>query len=357
MRVTSLIMLFLIFGVHAFAQDTYVVGNGESLSTIARNHLGTAAAYKEIAELNNIAPPYRIRAGQELILPRREPPAPPVRSLDSGVVATDRPATPRPTAHPQEFILVDASGKVELIRDAVATPLAKSVRIRPGDTLRTGAQSRVLLSGKSGERVVLEENVSFLIRELTSGLADRRIVLRIDEGTVRFFAPKSPFLTRYLLETPTGSVSLRSGECQISVFPPEITAVSFFQGKGVAQLPLGELEIPEGWGIRLKTLERPEVAQPLPRRPGIILETAPRIAILAAATDPGMNVVIDAFSDPDKQIRVGSRRADVDRLGVAVSRFVLPAGKYWFGARAENPDGLVSEYTDVGPVEILDKLP
>lgn len=50
----------------------YVVKPGDTLSSIARRQLGSASRFKEIAELNDIRDPDRIRVGQRLRLPRRE---------------------------------------------------------------------------------------------------------------------------------------------------------------------------------------------------------------------------------------------------------------------------------------------
>lgn len=48
---------------------TYTVRVGDSISKIARDMLGTMARWPEIAQLNNITPPYTIFPGQTLQLP------------------------------------------------------------------------------------------------------------------------------------------------------------------------------------------------------------------------------------------------------------------------------------------------
>jgi nucleoid-associated protein YgaU len=45
------------------------VARGDSLYTIASRALGNSTRWREIAELNGIAPPYRLDVGQELRLP------------------------------------------------------------------------------------------------------------------------------------------------------------------------------------------------------------------------------------------------------------------------------------------------
>jgi nucleoid-associated protein YgaU len=48
---------------------SYVVADGDTLSTIAKRLLGSAARWKEIAELNGIEDPTRLRVGRRLRLP------------------------------------------------------------------------------------------------------------------------------------------------------------------------------------------------------------------------------------------------------------------------------------------------
>ncbi|MBI1849543.1 MAG: LysM peptidoglycan-binding domain-containing protein [Planctomycetes bacterium] len=48
---------------------TYVVGQGDTLSVIAKRLLGSAARWKEIADLNGIEDPARLKIGQELRIP------------------------------------------------------------------------------------------------------------------------------------------------------------------------------------------------------------------------------------------------------------------------------------------------
>ncbi len=47
----------------------YVVAPGDTMSQIAKTQLGSARRWKEIAELNNIRPPYSLRPGDKLTMP------------------------------------------------------------------------------------------------------------------------------------------------------------------------------------------------------------------------------------------------------------------------------------------------
>jgi nucleoid-associated protein YgaU len=51
------------------AQRTYTVKEGDTLTDISRRELGTAARANEIAELNGLSDPGRIKLGQVLKLP------------------------------------------------------------------------------------------------------------------------------------------------------------------------------------------------------------------------------------------------------------------------------------------------
>lgn len=47
---------------------SYTVRNGDTLKSIAKKQLGSSAKFTAIASLNKIAPPYKVSAGQVLIL-------------------------------------------------------------------------------------------------------------------------------------------------------------------------------------------------------------------------------------------------------------------------------------------------
>ena len=49
----------------------YIVKKGDTLSAIARDHLGNAARWPEIAKLNNLDNPHLIHPGDELRLPSK----------------------------------------------------------------------------------------------------------------------------------------------------------------------------------------------------------------------------------------------------------------------------------------------
>lgn len=81
--------------------EIYQVKLGDSLTAIARDVLGDQAAWRKIAQLNNIPSPYVIRPGQQLVMPDLEVLGP--------VVVPDI-ARRVPTTQPQPPSVVKAAG-------------------------------------------------------------------------------------------------------------------------------------------------------------------------------------------------------------------------------------------------------
>ena len=74
----------------------YIVQPGDSLSIIARDELNDANKWKEIAQLNNIPPPYTIYPGQVLQLPTFsdiviDPTGQPIREFKTGLTIKAKP--------------------------------------------------------------------------------------------------------------------------------------------------------------------------------------------------------------------------------------------------------------------------
>jgi outer membrane protein TolC len=80
----------LFFAIAAAAEDSHVVTRGETLYSIARDKLGAQPRWKEIADLNRLAPPYTLRPGMTLRMP-------------------DLAAGSKPGVSPQTIALVDTA--------------------------------------------------------------------------------------------------------------------------------------------------------------------------------------------------------------------------------------------------------
>jgi len=93
-------LLIAVFAVLAAAEMSeaaeYTVRQGDSLSKIAKQQLGSARRWKEIAELNNLRDPYKLRLGQKLFLPDDGAALVPSGPPDAIV----RPVDPQPVVQP-----------------------------------------------------------------------------------------------------------------------------------------------------------------------------------------------------------------------------------------------------------------
>jgi LysM repeat protein len=343
--------------VAARAETTHTVQPGETLSSIAARYIGNSAAFRELARVNNIPSPYRLSVGQKLRIPIPIP-IPPTSRPESGSVMPLTPATlpiptaPEETIDAQELSFIDVAGEVEVIRGGDAIRVDAGARARPGDSVRTGTFSRALLAGMGGERYIIGASTTILLTELNATYADRRVVARVDNGIFELMAPETPFLTRYLIETPTGSASFRFGRVRLEVTPPALTAISVFAGECLATVPRGGVTVPTDRGVLLNTTEPPPAPAPLPAPPGLSVETTAASAIVAAATQPGQRLEFELFRDPDLQRFVASRPTPTDAFGVGLARIELPPGRYWVLARAASRAGLSSPASTAGPVTI-----
>lgn len=331
-------MPFILILLLSITSSEHIVKSGETLSSIGAAH---SLGWKLIAKENGIANPNSIRVGQRLRLPG-------VPSLS--------PVEPPPAVSHQELSIIDAVGFLEVFRGGGTLRLTKGESLFPGDVISTSRGGRALLSGMGGERVELGAQTVAVIHELSATSADRRVVVRIDRGDLTFEAPHHqdafPLLARYLFETPTGSVSTRSGKISIRVSPPENTAVSVHAGDATVILPRGSMDITAGNGLLVKTLDLPERPVPLPRAPGLSIETSPGLAIAAAATQPSYIIIFDVFEDPDYQKQVAHRVIEPDRLGIALARIPLAPGKYWMRSHAVDSRGLTGAAARATPVVI-----
>lgn len=335
----------------AYGETIHSVQAGETLSSIAARYFGTSAAYRELALVNNIQSPFRLRIGQKIRIPVSTAPAPPPASPPNPVILPI-PAPPEDPVTAQELSFIDVAGTVEVIQGGASERVDAGARVRAGDSIRAGAYSRALLAGMGGERYIIGANTTILVRELTATYADRRVVMRVDNGIFEMMAPETPFLTRYLIETPSGTASLRFGRVRLEITPPALTAISVLSGECLATVPRGSVTVPAERGVLLNTTEPPPSPVPLPDPPGLSVETTSVSAILAAAAQSGQRLEFELFRDPDLQRFVAARSLLPDAYGVGLARMELPAGRYWVLARSSSRAGLAGTTSTRGPIVI-----
>jgi LysM repeat protein len=360
-KATLGIALFLLAQIVS-AETVHVVGPGETLSKIAARYLGSPGLAARLAAHNNIADPNRIAIGQKIRIPEGAAAVAPTGSSSTAVPSRPgRPgpplpspaATPSPEAEGQRLVAIEVSGPLGIVRDGALIQAGAMSEIRPGDSLRTAPTGRVLLSGMNGERYLLGPDVSLLVEELSASYADRRCLLRLDKGWIHLQAPETPFLTRYLIATPSGSISARHGELIIEVLPPALTRVSVVSGRAVGTVPMGSIEIPAQTGLVLKTTDPPPLPRPLPSVPGLSITATKRSIIVAAAAAEDETVIVDLYRDEALQKHMARRTSRTDRMGLVLERIEVEPGEYWIMTQSMDRDGLVGAGRLAGPIAII----
>ncbi len=334
----SLALILLAFALPAFAETVHVVQPGETLSRIAARTLGHAGRAAEIARLNALSNPNLITVGQRLRIPDGATPIAGLRTVPLSPAATRVPESPEA----QDMAVVDITGGLELMRAGEPREIGVGTRLRAGDSLRTSAAGRVILAGMNGERLTLGPSATVHVREASSTLADRRLILRLDEGTLRLQAPETPFLARYLIDAPTGQVSARSGDIQVSAVSAERMIVDVWDGRTSVTVPRGTRNLVVGQGAVFLTTDLPAPAVALPPPPGVSVATSARSVIAAAAASPGHTVIFELFADRDLQKRAALRTVATDVFGLATVRLEPGPGTWWLSIRSQNRDGLSS---------------
>lgn len=335
------------------AETVHVVQPGENLSLIAQRDLGSSRRAGEIARMNALANPNVLRVGQLLRLPSSTSDST-GHAADIAASALMSLTTTHISASPeaQELAVVDMTGGLEVMRNGEEINVSNGTKLRAGDSLRVSGTGRALLAGMNGERLELSGGATALVRELSSTFEDRRLVLRLDAGRLRISAPVTPFLARYLIECPIGSISLRSGDALINVTPPGLATVSTWDGRIVVNVPRGGRELSAGQGGVFRTTELPPPVTALPASPGLSVESTARSVIAAAATLPGNSVQFNVYADRDLQRLVTGRRVPADELGLATVRFELGPGTWWLAISAIDSKGLESAPSLPPPIRL-----
>jgi outer membrane receptor protein involved in Fe transport/Flp pilus assembly protein TadD len=142
-------------------------------------------------------------------------------------VAADPPAPPPLTNGVAQ--LLEPQGRVEVLRRDTTMWLraTNTLSLRPGDTIRTGSDSRALLQVSGHSAVRLGELTLFQVRETPT--APRRPLLRLVKGVLYFFHRARPASLDF--ETPLVSGAIRGTEFALSVPEDGSARLSLFDGE------------------------------------------------------------------------------------------------------------------------------
>jgi len=299
----------------------YEVQRGESLYVIAERLLEDARQWPEVARLNRLQRPSRLRPGQRLLLPA---------SLLKGTVMPAR----------AEYVrgLVRADGVAVHIGDVVTE----------GAALEVGAQGFVSLRLHDGSLLQLQANSrSRLLRLRDLPAAQRRnTLIELDQGRVDATVTPQPPGSRFQVKTPLATTGVRGTRFGVSV--PVAAARStadVVEGRidvqAAARGPEAPLQIGAGEGAVVRQGAMP-VSRPLLPAPELsrLADRVERMpADLPLVPMAGAAQFRVELADDDAFTRVlWSAEGPLPAVVAA-----LPDGHYRMRARAIDVDGLLGK--------------
>ena len=297
----------------------YDVQRGESLYVIAERLLEDARQWPELARLNRLQRPSRLRPGQRLLLPA---------SLLKG---TAMPAQVEYVRGP-----VRADGAAVHIGDAVTE----------GAALEVGAQGFVSLRLHDGSLLQLQANSrSRLLRLRDLPVAQRRnTLIELDQGRVdATVTPQSPG-SRFQVKTPLATTGVRGTRFGVSV-PQEAarTSADVVEGRVEVQAMARAVDVPlkigagEGAVVRRDAAPVSRPLLPAPDLSGLEDRVELMPATLPLVPMAGAAQYRVELADDDAFTRV--LWSGEGPLPVVIA--ALPDGRYRLRARAIDADGLL----------------
>lgn len=255
----------------------YRIVRGDTLIDIAERHLGPAAGWRQLQQLNRVADPRRLVPGTELRIPLAWLRVQPVRAE-----------------------VLHVLGAVQVQRgDAAPQPLAAGDTLGSGDLLLAGPEASLALRLADGSRLLVRPRSRVRFERLVhigpGGVPDTR--LRLDAGSVDAQVPPSPG-RRYDIQTPTAHLGVRGTEFRTQVDPEgqqtrlEVLAGAVAAARGAAAAgparrgaatATGATRVEAGYGVVLaagapaaprRLLEPPDLSTLAPRLERVPLRLA-----------------------------------------------------------------------------------
>lgn len=309
----------------AFAADNhllYHVQSGDSLSGIAKQLLVDPTRWKEIARLNGIKDPKRLKPRSVLLIP--------IDQLRLG---------------PTEATVLQTQGKVLARMHNAANAVAVSVgmTLSAGDQLITGEDASVSIGFVDGSKMLLYPNSQLTLSQI-NGIAELGFAttsVALEKGRMESeVKPQRSKASKYEIRTPTAQLGVRGTRFRTALSSDAILRSEVVEGLvGVANNK-GSVNVPSGFGtlVERNTAPLPPVALLPPPTPITnILETQTTdgsISWQAPVGATGYRVQLSSEAQGGGLIR------EWLLADTSVSWSALPAGKYVLRVRAIDANGL-----------------
>ncbi|WP_434634128.1 FecR family protein [Chromobacterium sp. CV08] len=296
----------------------YRVRAGDTLWSVASQHLLSPGYVPQLQAQNHIANPYRLSSGSVLNIPY-------------AWVKQDAAAA----------TLDEMSGQVTAQgRNGAALDLIRGQRYASGTRFSTGRDSMLRLRFRDGSLLVLNANTTLTLENQAyyPSTGAIRSQNRLDQGsTGSSVIPNLLMPSRYSIQTPSAVTTVRGTEFRVRSTAADDTAAEVLRGKVHVQGGGQEVDVPAGFGRRGKSDGgQPEALPEAPRLDGLAPRydfNPPPLRWRAGAGETGYHLALN---------RLGDGALIQERTGAAPSFYpLLPEnGDYQLSIRAVNAAGL-----------------
>ncbi len=246
------ILLVLTLFFPAFAEDPGIieitVKPGQTLSVIAREHLEDPGRWRELLKYNKIDDPNLIKPGMKLRVPG---------ALRRKALARVR------SVRPQAEGMRHGSGSWAV--------LSMGQELFADDSLRTFEKAGVRLGIGGGAEIEIRENSFVVLSEKITGGKPTSASVSLQKGLLRATVDKSKMEGRtFEVQTPSAIAAVRGTDFSLQVPDNGDTTVSCHTGLVGVTAGGKTIEVPAGFGTKVKKGEAPGPLFKLPSPPEVI---------------------------------------------------------------------------------------
>lgn len=305
------------------AEWEYVLLPGESIWRITEAHLTDMRYWRPLARRNGLRDPDLVPAGGVVRVPE--------------AWLRQREATAR-------ILGVTGSATLAPAGDGEPRAATAGTTVRDGAVLETGPDGSLVLGFADGARLLLEPESRLVVERLRlfgdGSLVDTR--LRLERGRARStVSPEKPGRSRFEIWTRPGISAVRGTGFRTALDPAgERLASEVLEGRVAVSGSGAAVEVPEGFGTRVRAGEPPE--PPVPLLPAPRLEPLPgpvdRLPLRIAVEPPDGAVAfrVELAAAPDFEPVLLSRVAESPSVTVGEP----PDGEWYVRVRAIDARGL-----------------
>lgn len=203
------------------AYEQYTVAPGDTLTSVAKEKLGNAGAWRRLQTLNRVADPNVLRPGTVLRIPA---------------------AIKTANAAAAEVLLVKGAVHVRMAANAAPAPLAAGTQLSAGASIETGSDGMVTLRFADRSRMILSPDSRLELTQLLLNRKTGEAVTRANLGRGDVEATVTPLRgikARFEVKTPGLNLAVRG-----TVFRTQ-----FDQESGVSRAMVNEGEVKAGNGL------------------------------------------------------------------------------------------------------------